>query len=109
MGSSPISGIMRPKHRNDYNHGKNDYVGGNPRYKRCKMPKIDLDHERWQYEYTLYIKDYLKRYDGQVLAAIRLIDFTTPEAKAFKHAWETAIEQMKLELQTVFSNFRSET
>lgn len=25
---------MRPKHRNDYNHGKSGMVGGNPRYNR---------------------------------------------------------------------------
>lgn len=27
---------MRPKHRNDKNHGKNGWVSGNPRYSRKK-------------------------------------------------------------------------
>ena len=27
---------MRSKHRNDYNHGKNGYVGGNPRSGKAK-------------------------------------------------------------------------
>jgi hypothetical protein len=32
---------MRKKHRNDKNHGKNGWVGGNPRYSRKnnKTPK----------------------------------------------------------------------
>jgi hypothetical protein len=25
---------MRPKHKNDYNHGKRGWVSGNPRYQR---------------------------------------------------------------------------
>lgn len=27
---------MKTKHRNDYNHGKNGWVGGNPRYGKSK-------------------------------------------------------------------------
>jgi len=30
---------MRTKHRNDKNHGKNGWVGGNPRYNRKKADK----------------------------------------------------------------------
>ncbi len=27
---------MRQKHRNDYNHGKHGWIGGNPRYGRSR-------------------------------------------------------------------------
>ena len=37
---------MRPKHRNDHNHGKNGFVGGNPRYNRAKEKmKTKQEHE----------------------------------------------------------------
>ena len=28
--------MPRPKHRKDHNHGKNGWVGGNPRYGKSK-------------------------------------------------------------------------
>lgn len=31
---------MRQKHRNDHNHGKNGFVGGNPRYNRAKENRM---------------------------------------------------------------------
>lgn len=43
---------MRSKHRNDKNHGKNGYVGGNPRHgkargsfrgQRAKLKRIDRE------------------------------------------------------------------
>jgi len=32
---------MRVKHRNDYNHGKNGWIGGNPRYSGKGFKKGD--------------------------------------------------------------------
>lgn len=44
---------MRNKHRNDKNHGKNGYVGGNPRYGRKRgFRKSDQPRDKadWQKE-----------------------------------------------------------
>lgn len=34
---------MRPKHRRDKNHGKNGWVGGNPRYNRHRKRRVPKD------------------------------------------------------------------
>lgn len=35
--------MRRPKHRNDRNHGKNGWVGGNPRYSRSRKKRLPKD------------------------------------------------------------------
>lgn len=40
MGLLPWEYSMRSKHRKDQKHGKNGWVGGNPRYKRSKATTI---------------------------------------------------------------------
>lgn len=35
--------MARRKHRNDHNHGKNGWVGGNPRYKRRRRKPSKKD------------------------------------------------------------------
>lgn len=33
--------MCRPKHRNDHNHAKSGFVGGNPRYSDCRANRVD--------------------------------------------------------------------
>lgn len=43
---------MKQKHRNDQNHGKNGWVGGNPRYGKSKghhKSNRAADKRRWQW------------------------------------------------------------
>ena len=66
----------RPKHRNDYNHGKNGFVGGNPRYSKkdrrdnrveLKVEEPDMDlyyHLLEMEEYYFYAE--LGHYDDDL-------------------------------------------
>lgn len=44
---------MRTKHRNDQNHGKNGWVGGNPRYAGKGFKKGDRNKDKAQSRKTI--------------------------------------------------------
>jgi len=61
---------MRPKHRKDYNHGKQGFVGGNPRHQRTKA----MAKRKEKLSDSNYTAEDRKRFLYRTAAEMRIIN-----------------------------------